>query len=314
MPPLEHVSVALPVGQAIERVKRMLFQPFDLGRWITLGFCAWLAQLGQGGSSAHFNYSPDHGKQMEDLRRWLEQARDYVVHNLYWILPLAAVVLLFGVVLWVLILWLSSRGRFMLLHCVALDKAEVAVPWSKFAREANSLFRFRLVLGILSLAAVLPLLAMMAVISWRMIERGRGGLAGIVELVGVALLLVLVGCVLWGVKWLTTEFVVPIMFRRGDRCLRAWGVFLGLLTGNLGRFILYLLFRIVLAIAIAVLVLTGVLVTCCLLGCVLIVPFLGTVLLLPIHVFQRAYSLYYLAQYGPEFDVFAPTAQPGPAV
>jgi hypothetical protein len=44
--------------------------------------------------------------------------------------------------------------------------------------------------------------------------------------------------------------------------------------------------------------------TCCILGCVLMIPFLGTVLLLPILVFKRSYSLYYLAQYGEQFDVF----------
>jgi hypothetical protein len=36
----------------------------------------------------------------------------------------------------------------------------------------------------------------------------------------------------------------------------------------------------------------------------MIIPFLGTVLLLPVHVFRRAYSLHYLAQYGEEYDVF----------
>ena len=58
---------------------------------------------------------------------------------------------------------------------------------------------------------------------------------------------------------LASAFVVPIMFRRGGRCLQGWGVLLGLVAGNLGRFILYFLFQIVLALAIAVVVLTAVL-------------------------------------------------------
>jgi len=32
----------------------------------------------------------------------------------------------------------------------------------------------------------------------------------------------------------------------------------------------------------------------------------GTVLLLPVLVFKRAYPLYFLAQFGPEYDVFPP--------
>jgi hypothetical protein len=35
----------------LERVKRVLFQPFDLGKWFIIGFCAWLAFLGDGGEN-----------------------------------------------------------------------------------------------------------------------------------------------------------------------------------------------------------------------------------------------------------------------
>ena len=42
------MSVTLPVGQAMDRVKKVLFQPFDLARWFAIGFCAWLAYLGEG--------------------------------------------------------------------------------------------------------------------------------------------------------------------------------------------------------------------------------------------------------------------------
>ena len=296
--------MTLPVNQAIERMKRVLFQPFDLGKWIVIGFCAWLAQLGEGGSGGHFNYHPDRHGGLKSIRNWIEQVWNYVAHNLYWILPLAAALLLLGLALWALFIWLSSRGRFMFLHCIALDRAEVAVPWRKFAREANSLFWFRLVVGLAGLFVTLPVLAIMALAGWRMIERGEPSVSGICELAGAALLLVLLGIVFWIVGGLTRGFVVPIMFRRGGGCLPAWGVLLRLLAGNLGHFILYFLFQIVLGLAISVLILTAVLATCCILGCALVIPFLGTVLLLPIHVFRRAYSLCYLAQYGEEYDVF----------
>jgi hypothetical protein len=59
----QYISVTLPVGQAMERVKRTLFQPFDLGKWFTIGFCAWLAGLGQRGfaSTTHFHGGRWHG-------------------------------------------------------------------------------------------------------------------------------------------------------------------------------------------------------------------------------------------------------------
>jgi hypothetical protein len=63
--------------------------------------------------------------------------------------------------------------------------------------------------------------------------------------------------------------------------------------------------------AIGIIVLLAILATCCIAGCLLLLPFLGTVLLLPVLVFKRAYPLYYLAQYGPQYDVFpVPPALP----
>ena len=36
------ISVIDPISPAIERTKLVLFQPFDLGKWFKLGFCAFL--------------------------------------------------------------------------------------------------------------------------------------------------------------------------------------------------------------------------------------------------------------------------------
>lgn len=45
------ISLTGPVGRAWARMVDLLFRPFDLGLWFTLGFSAWLSQLGQGGGS-----------------------------------------------------------------------------------------------------------------------------------------------------------------------------------------------------------------------------------------------------------------------
>jgi hypothetical protein len=52
--------------------------------------------------------------------------------------------------------------------------------------------------------------------------------------------------------------------------------------------------------------------TCCIACCLMIIPYIGTVLLLPVFAFGRSYSLYYLAQYGPHYDVFPPDPAPTP--
>ncbi|HXO21286.1 MAG TPA: hypothetical protein VOA87_15335, partial [Thermoanaerobaculia bacterium] len=132
------VSVTSPIHPAIERAKLVLFRPFDLGKWFTIGFCAWLARLTQGGFSGstwklprqHPSWqSPWHEGFAE--ANW-QQARGWVTENFYWILPVAIVLVGLGLVLWVLFTWLGSRGDFMFLHCVAQNRAEVAAPWRRY--------------------------------------------------------------------------------------------------------------------------------------------------------------------------------------
>jgi hypothetical protein len=234
-----------------------------------------------------------------------------VLENLDWIIPVSAGVMILLVVLWLLILWLKSRGQFMFLHCVALDKAEVGEPWNKFGREANSLFWFRLVLGLIGMILILPMLAGIAVIIVRMVLRGEPDAAGIMMAVGLALLFFAAAIIFALIHKFTTDFVVPILFLRGGKCLAAWREFWGLLADNAGMFTLYILFQIVLGMAIGIIVLGAVLITCCCAGCVMAIPYIGTVLLLPVLVFKRAYPLYYLAQYG--YDVFSVPSAPAPA-
>jgi hypothetical protein len=316
-PPSSHpreISVAEPVSLAYERVKQMLFKPFDLARWITIGFCAWLAGLGESGGGGSFNsgsnYGNNGGQPVEHFRHFYYEVRDYVALNLFWIIPVAVVLVVFSVALWLLILWLNSRGKFMFLHCVALNKAEVSEPWSRFAGAASSLFRFRIVLGLVGMVLTLPLLAFIALTILRMVLQGEAYFAGLMTAAGLVLALILVGVVLALIHKFMVDFVVPIMFLRGGSCLAAWREFYALLSVSAGHFALYILFQIVLSWAIGLMVLLVIIFTCCIAGCLMLLPFLGTVVLLPVLVFKRAYPLYYLAQFGPQYDVFP--ILPGP--
>ncbi|HXR04370.1 MAG TPA: hypothetical protein VN836_06640 [Verrucomicrobiae bacterium] len=309
------ISVAEPVSPALERVKLMLFQPFDLGKWFVIGFCAWLACLGEGGGGGGGgNFGNNFGNHSHEtgaeVRHGLEQAWGYVLNHLYWIVPVASLLILLCLALGLLILWLNCRGKFMFLHCVALNQAEVVEPWNKFGREGNSLFWFRVVLGLIGAVLTLPLLATIAVLILRMIFRGEPDVGGIVMAAGLALVFFVLAIVFAILRKFTVDFVVPIMFLRGGKCWAAWKEFYGLLSAHPGQFALYILFQIVLSMAIGVLVLLAILVTCCVAGCLMALPYLGTVLLLPVLIFKRAYPLYYLAQYGPEYDVFPPPATP----
>jgi len=298
------VSVIDPLGSAFERVKIILFKPFDLGKWFVIGFCAWLAYLGEGGGGG------GGGPQWRSGGN-AHQAKEFLLDNLPWIIPVAMIVLLIIIGLWILFTWLSSRGRFMFLYCVAGNKAEVKVPWTRFCQHANSLFIFRIVLGLIALTAFsLPcLLAAFFIIA---VISGPSFVWAIPGLIVAGLVFFVLGIVFWLVKRFTTDFVLPIMFLRTSSCITAWREFLNLLWANKARFALYALFRIVIAISIVATVIATVFVTCCCAACIFAIPYIGTVALLPVLVFVRAYSLCYFRQFGPQFDVFNLVAEETP--
>ena len=195
----------------------------------------------------------------------------------------------------------------MFLHCVAKNKAEIRVPWRKFKKQANSLFLFRIVLGIVGLPVVgLPILGIVLLII--LMATRTGPLVASIFGGAVLVLLILVLLIaIFLVKKFTMDFVVPIMFLQGAGCVAGWRQFMTILSANKLRFALYLLFQIVIAIAIGAIVAIGFCIGCCLccISILLLIPYIGTVILLPLLVFERGYSLYYLRQFGPDFDVFS---------
>ncbi len=301
-----NVSVIDPIGPTFERVKTILFRPFDLGKWFVIGFCAWLAYLGSGGGGGGGggNGGGGRGRGSHNVQEAFGEAKYFVMENLHWIIPVAVVVTIIGIVVWLAFTWLSSRGRFMFLHCVAQNKAEVKVPWVKFRQHANSLFLFRIVLGLIGFAAIgVPLLIAGLLIAMTI----AGGGPVVVPVLGsvmIGFVVFVIAIAIFLMHKFTMDFVVPIMFLRATRCTDAWREFLGLLSVNKARFALYILFQIVIGIAIGAIILAAVCVTCCCAGCILAIPYIGTVLILPLLVFKRAYSLLYLRQFGPQFDVF----------
>jgi len=78
------LSVITPIGQSLERTKKILFDPFDIKKWFILGFCAWLAKLGEGyGGGGSGSGGRDRGQSFGSA---LSQAREWAMAHL--LLPL----------------------------------------------------------------------------------------------------------------------------------------------------------------------------------------------------------------------------------
>jgi len=292
----------------------MLFNPFDLGKWFTVGFCAWLAYFGSGGGGGggggggpQGNFPQQSCEAKEEIAASLATAKEYILYNLHWIIPLAVTVVVAIICLGLLVTWVNSRGKFMFLHCVAGNKSEVKIPWSKFRKHGNSLFLFRFVLGLISFAIVIVPIIGIVLLAVAM-TTGTVTIASIMGITIFSLIIFILSIILILIRKFTFDFVVPIMFLRTASCTEAWHQFMEILSVNKARLTLYLLFQIVISIAIGTIKIIGMCIGCCLccISVLLFVPYIGTVILLPLFVFKQAYPLYYLQQFGPDFDVFGP--------
>ena len=192
-------------------------------------------------------------------------------------------------------------------------KRNVKHAWTKFSGEANSLFKFRIVLGLIGLLLTVPCLVVIAVAILKMVLRGQPDVAVIVMVASVLLLFIVLAIGFALIHKFTVDFVVPIMFLRGGKCLAAWREFYALLREYPGQFVLYILFQIVLGMAIGVITLFAIIITCCCAGCLLAIPYVGTVAMLPVLIFTRSYSAYFLAQFGTPYNVFPAAPQTPPA-
>jgi len=303
---LPHLKVVEPVGPAIERVKAVLFRPFDIGKWFIIGFCAWLAGFGENGgpSLPNFNFS---GGSEPSPQRVLEDIKDFILNNLHWLIPLAIFGCLLLIATGLVFLWLGSRGKFMFLHCVAKNKSEVSLPWHKYKKQGNSLFLFRFVVGIISFVLFTIIAVPLFLLVLLCTRNPHAAIAAaVLGLIFIGLLAFIVAIAFAVFIKFTKDFVVPVMYLQNCSAVAGWRLFLPILSHRIGVFILYILFQFVIGLAIFGIKLGLAIVTCCSACCLMAIPYIGTVFLLPISVFQRSYSLYFLRQLGPEFDVFIP--------
>lgn len=296
------IEIFAPFGEAFELTKKILFQPFDIKKWFVIGFAAFLSNLLSGGGG----FSPGvPGSDRSGTSELSSTARDVVSGSQVlapWLIVVTAivVVIVFGIVM--LCWWLGSRGQFIFTDCVVRNRAAIQAPWREFKREGTSYFLFVLIAAaVLLLVAVILALPVVLPLIWAR-QPDFAFWATLIFLIGVFFFF----CIAFG---LVTQFVVPLMYRRRCTALEALRENIALVRTYPGPIVLYTLFIIVLFVAVAVI---GCVVTC-LTCCVAAIPYIGTVILLPLHVFLRAFKLLFLRQCGPDYDVWAGSTEPPPS-
>ncbi len=299
-----------PLSRAWDRMKKALFRPFDLKNWFIVGFTAFLAGLTDCHGGGNGKRGWEEPSDIHTLMNFPATAREWLMEN-----PVLAILIAIGIVLVIVLVivftWLSSRGKFMFLDNVVHNRALVAQPWREYRTEGNSLFLWRVVFGFAALAFVLVYLAACFFTLYARYERygDTAELIGPLILMGLGFLVLMI--VISGVSLFLSDFVVPVMYRHRISSVRAWGVFIRLFALHPAQFIGYALLILLLVTILVVAIIIGGLITCCIGFLILAIPYINEVLLLPVTYTLRAFSVEFLEQFGPDFQVFPrPEAAP----
>ena len=211
------------------------------------------------------------------------------------VLAVFVVVALVFLIVW---LWIVARGRFVFIDCLVRNRAAIAEPWREFRQEGNRFFVFLLVLTLLSLVLVALFggLIFGLLVLWRNYR-----VSNVPALFVVVPIVMFVWVAFAVVVNLITYFMPPVMYTRRCSPVDAARAILQLIFDDPAPFILFILFMIALWIGWIVLGCFVTCATCCLAS----LPYIGTVIVLPVPVFFRSFSLLFLRQFGPTWDVWA---------
>ncbi len=302
-----------PLSRAYERMKKALFQPFSFRKWFVVGFTAFLAGLLNGNPSPNFNLptGSDRGKvSIPDIERIPERIMDWTnAHPILFMLILAGVVLV--IIITVIITWLASRGTFMFLDNVVGDRAQVVAPWRQFKRQGNSLFWWRIGFGLICFIVTLPLI-ILGVLTFIPLIRDHDTARYLLTFIGIVVGLLLLFIIAAYISLFTESFVAPLMYKYNLKILAAWRAFLPLLSSHVWSFFGYGLLLLVIILGLGLSILIVGCLTCCILFLVLMIPYIGSVVLLPLSYTFRAFSLEFLAQFGPDYSLFPVPPPPAP--
>jgi len=251
------------IWKSIDRTKLILFQPFDIKKWLKLLLIACLAGamgIGSGISGTGnddvdiFEQAMVHSSSMAYAQDWPVVEKETSdspwsafkneLSSLGWPNWVIAVFVLIILAFGLLLMWLAARFKFIWYDSIVYNVAEIVKPFRKYRPHGNSLFRLFVVLGIVTLIFSGLMLAWVYSIadsaglledgidwSWRLgIEKFGAPL-----LISAVFILVFLTFQLF-----VNQFVVPIMAMDNVSFQLAWSKFMTVLKANVKDLFVYL--------------------------------------------------------------------------
>ena len=350
------ISAVDCVQPALQHARQQLFTRFRFGQWSRLALVGILAaELRAGGCNFNPARFVSHRQNTErpfpwpDILRGLPPLnRTYIPAHYQQFIVLIVAAIFAAIVLGFVFLYINSVFRFILFDSVLRRECSISEGWRKCYRAGGRFFLWQLVFqitaGMFMLVLIGVPLAVAFASGWMTDLREHVGrlIVGIILLVGLFLSIALIAA---AVQVLARDFLVPIMALEDLDFADGWHRLLAIIRPEKGSFAVYLLLKLVLSLAAAILfgiialipsvivVIPGVVAV---LGAraaglgwnvttVSLAIIFGTLLLLlliylvalvcvPATVFFPAYAMYFLAARYPNLDTLLHPAPAPPAL
>lgn len=246
-------------SRAFKHTEKILFKPFDLGKWMKLGFASLFISSGSfSGGNFNYNNTNDNGEKQKTLvsanNEWLifkqKLFQALGIHDWTALSVLLAPLIVLVAVLMFIFMWLSAVFNFVFIENIVNNRALIREPFHRLRPEGRSLFFWNLGLMLISLL----LFAIFAVIGFYCFTSFYNSHQAhyIIWIVLDIIAFFFAAVILAVISVLTSDFVVPVMYAENVKILNAWGKFKPLTGKNTGSIIVYLLMKIVIGIAQAI--------------------------------------------------------------
>lgn len=254
------ISAVDCVQPAIQHTRTQLFKPFRWGQWSRLALVGILAaELRSGGCNfpGSFFHRPRPKTGDEFLPQGFPSGLPHIDPA-----QIAQFALLIGIALFVLallllaLLYINSVFRFILFDSVLRRECSIGEGWRRWRHAGGRFFLWQLVFQIAAMLVLFLLVGIPAILLFASEAFNNPG-QHLGQFIGVVFLLVFLflGFVLIAasVQTLAKDFLVPIMALENVDFADGWSRLLALIRGEPGRYVVYLLLKLVLSIAAAIL-------------------------------------------------------------
>jgi hypothetical protein len=250
------------IQPAIQHTRDQLFRPFRFGQWSRLALVGILAAEVHA-SGCNFNglnfAVPSQSRKTHIFSAATPFPQLDPSHfdpsRIAQFAGLIIAIVVLAVVLGFILLYINSVFRFILFDSVLKKHCSISEGWQRWHRAGRRYFLWQIVLMIaqgLCLGVLIGVpLAIAAALGWFRNAGNHIGrsVLGVIFLIGLFLVFLLIAA---AVQLLAKDFLVPIMALEEVDFADGWSRLIGLIRPEPGKYVVYLLLKIVLALAAAI--------------------------------------------------------------